>query len=367
MSAGPSVAVDWDITLQTIQEEKCVLFLGPDLFTRPDGKRLEQQLTEYLDVDNNPDILKYYQEEDLFLFSSKAAKTKTYYKLKAFFQQEFPHVEALFEKIAQIPFHFIITVTSDQKLQSVFEQLHLKSKSDFYWKNYSPTTKTKIPARDNPLIYNIFGSVERQESMVLTHNDLFDYFSSVLGERSIPKELKHCFNDAHNFIFLGIPFDKWYLQLLLRMLSLHDDSEFMRFAANQAVDPELASLCLQHFRIEFLPTKADVFIEELYNHCQQAGILRKAPENRTSIIDQLKELLAQDKMNKVFEQLREFFEQLGDLGADFLDDVLLLKNRHRRLMKRIAQGIIDNNDSNLESNKIRKSLMELLNEAKTLE
>lgn len=362
-----ALSIDWDFTLDTIREGKCILFLGPELYTTKDGKKLEEAMLAFLQYPNNEDILNYYKEEDLFLFKSKGAQTKTYYKLKNFFQQSFPEAEKILEKIAQIPFQFIISVTPDHKLNKVYDRMNYKNKSDFYWRNHSSTTKVKLPSKDSPLVYNLFGTTELQESMVLTHNDLFDFFHSIFGERSMPKELKHVIQKAHNLIFLGIPFRKWYLQLLLRILSLHNDSEFMRYAANQSLDEDMASLCRQQFSIKFLPEKVSEFIDELYIRCEKVGMLKEVSAGSTSISESVLQLVAYDKIDEALNQIKEFLENLGEYGIDLLDDIILLINRHKRLNKRIMQGIIGFDEAELESNKVRKSLLDLVSEVKALE
>lgn len=361
------LSIDWDFTLDTIRDGRCILFLGPELFTTTSGKKLNESLLEFLQHPENDDILNYYPAEDLFLFKNKGAQTKTYYKIKNFFQQSFPEAERVLEKIAQIPFQFIISVTPDNKLTEVYDRMNFKSKSDFYWKNHSSTGKVKLPAKDSPLVYNLFGTTEMQESMVLTHNDLFDFFSSIFGERSMPKELKHVIQKAHNLIFLGIPFQKWYLQLLLRILSLHNDGDFMRYAANQAIEESMASLVNQQFSIKFLPENVEGFVDELYNRCETEGMLKEVSAGKPSLSKRILELITNDNIDEALDRLKEFLENLGEHGADLLDDIVLLTNRHKRLKKRTMQGVIDSRDADVETNKVRKSLLELLNEAKSLE
>lgn len=367
ISSNDALGIDWEFTLDTIREGKCILFLGPELYTSSSGKKLDELLLEFLQFPDNSDILNYYPSDDLFLFKNKGAQTKTYYKIKNFYQQSFPETEELLEKVAQIPFELIISVTPDNKLNKVYDRLNFKNKSDFYWRNHSSTTKVKLPSKDSPLVYNLFGTTEMQESMVLTHNDLFDFFNSIFGERSMPKELKHVIQKAHNLIFLGIPFNKWYLQLLLRILSLHNDGDFMRYAANQKMDKDMESLCDQQFKIRFLPENVGGFIDELYTQCKAKGILKEISTGKKSLSDVIHDLVSKDRIDDALARLKEFLEALGEYGEDLIDDVLLLINRHKRLNKRKLQGIIDHKDAELETNKVRKSLLDLLNEAKTLE
>ncbi|MFK7808290.1 MAG: SIR2 family protein [Saprospiraceae bacterium] len=362
-----TMGIDWEFTLDTIREGKCILFLGPEVFTSSEGKKLDEAMLDFLQFPNNPDILNHYPEEDLFLFKNKGAQTKSYYKIKNFYQQSFPEAEKILEKIAQIPFQFIISMTPDNKLTKVYEKLNFKSKSDFYWRNHSSTTKAKLPSKDSPLVYNLFGTTELQESMVLSHDDLFDFFNSIFGARSIPKELKHVIQKAHNLVFLGIPFHKWYLQLLLRILSLHVDSDFMRYAANQSVDEKMAALVGEQFSIKFLPENVSGFIDELYKKCEEEGILKEASVGKKSIYDMVVELVTKDRIDEALVRVKDFLESIGDYGLDLLDDIILLTNRHKRLQKRMTQGILDFSDAEVETNKVRKSLLDLLNEVKTLE
>ena len=52
---------------------------------------------------------------------------------------------------------------------------------------------------------------------------------------------------------------------------------------------------------------------------------------------------------------------------ELADDVILLTNRQKRLEKRIMRGIIGSSEAEVEKNKVRKSLLDLVKEAKALE
>lgn len=359
--------IDWDFILSTIEDEKCILFLGPEIFTDREGNRLEDRLFEYLDVDHNPDIQTCYREDNLFLFNSRARKTKTFYKLKNFYQQEFPESREVFEKIAEIPFHFIVQVTPDKYISKVFDELNVKHNFQFYWRKKPPDPNLKTPTARVPLVYNMLGCVDRQESMVLTHNDLFDYFESIFSRNSMPERLKKIIKEANNFIFLGISFDKWYMQLLLRILYIHNDFNFVRYASNQAFDEAIRTFCFEQFKIEFVPNKIHEFVHEVYTRCLERDIVRKFNEEKQSPIAHLINGVAEDRIKEVLSEFRTFLLELDERGEELLDDVILLTNKFSRLDKRIRQGIIDEQDATIKSNKIRKELLELLHEARPLE
>lgn len=359
--------IDWDLTLDTILAGKCILFLGPEVFATPDGKTLDQQLIEYIGAENDPDV-KIYQD-GLFFFRIKQKRTETYLKIRRFFQQgDFPEAEALFEKIARIPFHFILTITPDSRLAKVFEQLNLKYKSDFYWKKQPADHQAPLPTIQKPLLYDMLGSIEKPESLVLTHDDLYDYLESIFQSQGMSDRLKdHIINEAQSIVFLGLPFDRWYMQLILRVLHLHKDEEFMRFAAVQELTHEVKTLCKDQFKINFVPHNIESFIEELYQRCEARDELRSTEAEQSSLMDQLRTLLAKDRIEEVLKRFVEWLDTLGDQGLDLLDDVTLLAGRRRRLGRKMTQGILSEQEAGLEMNKIRTSLLSLINEAKTLE
>ncbi len=363
MNQSQNVQIDWDIIIETIKAEKCILFLGPEIFTDEQQQPLEQQLVNYLHINGDPKIRVY--DDGLFFFRERALKTLTYYRIKNFYAQSFPRAETLLEKIAQIPFHFIIFTTPDKKMAEVFQRLNLKHSFDFYWKNQAADERIKVPTSASPLVYNFFGCIDRQESLLLTHDDIFDYFESIFQGKTLASELKHhLVREADNFIFLGIPFDKWYMQLLLRILHMHKEEEFVKYASNLVLDNEIKTLCYDHFRINFIPNKIEMFIDEIYKRCDQAGILRKAGEQKPSIIDQMTDWVARDEIDRVFHAFVELLDKVGDKGDDLREDLTLLMNRHRRLQKKVNQGIVEPEQADRESNKIRKNLLELIKEAK---
>lgn len=360
--------IDWDFIIETIKDEKCILFIGPEIFRDRAGRSLDEQLGEFLDATHTPDIQTYYQQDGLFLFTSGAKKTTSYYKIKSFYHQSFPSAEALFSKLAKIPFHFIISITPDSKCVEVLEREGVPVKFDFYWKKQPAGDTVKTPVAKAPLVYNMFGSVSRQESMVLTHDDLFEYFESIFQENNMPEKLKLNIKNADNFIFLGLDFEKWYMQLLLRILYLHNEKyEFMRYAANQQISDQLKTFCFQQFKIEFVSKKIDDFVEDLAQRCAAAGLVREHKEQNISVTEQLLKWLSEDRTDEVFEEFTTFLESHGDSGKELLDDLILLANRHKRLQRKQNLQVVDSREAELESNKIRLSLLELINEAKSLE
>ena len=358
--------ISWDIILDTIRAEKCILFIGPEIFAPDPNIRLSDTLSKFLKLEED-DGIRFY-DDDLFYFKERQKKTITYYKIKQFYNQNFELTESLFHKIAQIPFHYIISINPDKKLKETFDTLEFKSNFDFYWKKHAPNNPNIAkPTMEMPLIYNLFGSVDNYESLVLTHNDLFDFLESVFQAKSMPDQLKHNIQDADNFIFLGFEFDKWYMQLLLRILKFHSNEDFLKYASNQLMEEDLQEMCREHFNINFVKDDIAVFVNTLYKKCKDSSLLRTKKNKGESVIAKLKAELAKGNVALVLKKLEEFLQGLGEKGEDLLGVQLLFSSRFNRLQKRILNNVIRPEDENIEMNKLSLDLLALIEEAKTLE
>lgn len=360
--------IDWDVIVQTIREEKCILCIGPEIFADGKGKKLEDLLLTEFDIPNNPDIRNYYPQDGLFLFKTEEAKTRFYYKLKRFYDGSFPSAENLLAQIARIPFHLIINLTPDNLLCRVAEQEGLPCKADFYWKNRSPVNSAKLPSRQSPLVYNLFGSIYERDSLVLTYQDLFDYFDSILGARSMPTELKKIISETDNFIFLGIQFERWYMQLLLRVLSKYNDRDsFLRYASSFNVDEHIAVFCKEQFRITFVQENISEFVGKLLAECQKEGIERKAGVKPASVLKGIRDLIAKADTDNAVQKLKEYLESCGERAEDLCDEALLLAERNNRLQRRLRNGSIDERDAEVKRNQIMEALLGLIRQAENLE
>ena len=79
--------------------------------------------------------------------------------------------------------------------------------------------------------------------------------------------------------------------------------------------------------------------------------------NFKEFIGQLRKYLAEDKLNLVLQQLQTFLK-----NSPQLDQAILQTARYNDIRGQINTGIISHENANMEKNKIRKALIELLNE-----
>lgn len=349
--------IQWDFIVDKIRQEQCVLVLGPEVNTvNENGTTSREALLEHLDVANNANIYQYYPDDEFFLFDDAYKRTLVCHQIKSFYQSLRPN--RTLALLTQIPFHIYLTVTPDSLLQRTFDEKAFHYQSGYYKRHKDPNV-IKSPSRKNPLIYNLFGSVESEESIILTHDDLFEYFKSIFAQRSMPDKLKIQLQEVKNFIFLGLPFDKWYMQMLLRELEIHNRQyEFTRFAAGQSVTEQISTFCLDQFRINFISRNIFDFVRQIRQLFDESELRQPTVEGNSGL-GQVRKLVGQGDTEAAIDLMEDLVE-----NTDLENDLLQLAGRYRKYRKRALKGILSFEEQRLQENQLTASLLELTVEAK---
>jgi hypothetical protein len=94
-----------------------------------------------------------------------------------------------------------------------------------------------------PLVYHLFGQMNRRESIVLTEDDYFDYLIGVTKHDDIiPPAVVRAWND-NALLFLGFQVDDWNFRVLFRSIMNQEGREKRKKKPHVAVqiDPEEGS------------------------------------------------------------------------------------------------------------------------------
>lgn len=362
--------MDWDLILNSIEEKKCILFIGPRLLEcEQEGTLTEMQIAIQAHLQGK--YMHYYEQDELFLFENRTQREKAYRQIKIFLQNQ-TIAPTFYQQMMAIPFQMVINFSPYLNPEISFPKMEIPYPFDyeFYHKNANVATEIK-KTENHCWVYDLFGSIKASESLVLTYDDLFSYVSAILGEKPLPLAFKDTLKNAEYFIFLGFPFEKWYMQLLTRLLhAICGGAE--NNVIWQAVQEKVASkeeinenilLYEQDLKIEFISEAkgAKDFIRQLHQICEEKHLLRvlsEETEKNTSITVQLKELIEENKIMEVIKKLMEIF-----ISNDEQSDMLtLLSNRNNRNENRFIQGVLDEKDYNLEKNKIIQALLTTINE-----
>lgn len=324
---------DYEDILDILEDSgHCVLFIGPQLLKNETNQTLEKSLHEYLEVqkDDHQLIRAFYEDDGLFLLKEENYRRRLVRQMRKFWQQPHPKADSLLQKLAQLPFPMIVSLNPDNLLQRAFDEKKQNFRSDFYFrqKPYNPFVK---PTKEQPFLYKMLGDLDQSDSLVLTHKDLFSYLESVFAGKSMSPDLRKYIQDAHTFIFVGLPFEKWYMQLLLRVLyHISAKLEKLEQYASLPETETIHGIFEDEFKIKFVPSGGEEFIEKLYDLCEKEGKLKPVPKEnqRTRYRRLLQE--SQDKLRA--DRIVE--------GIDILQDIL---TAHLPM----SEGL--NNDLNLQS------------------
>ncbi len=293
----------------TIQQEKCVLFLGPEICRSTDGTPLYRLIAEQL----VPYAKTHYERDDLFFFDKPIQRSEAWQDVIAPLYQNSAVQEEIYRCLADIPFHLIISLSPDFRLKNTFDQQKLPASFAYFNKDRTDQNVPR-PAKDMPVIYNLFGSCEDEDSLILTHDDLFDFLSAIMGQNLLPNTIRTALlpENVRNLIFLGFQLDKWYIQLLLRLLRLSQHrARFRTYAADAVANAEDRAFCVDNFDIIFTTEDSLNLIRTLHEKCKESRIIRTAapkisytPEKREYVLE---------KMKKQDEALQLLNEKIGRL------------------------------------------------------
>lgn len=345
-----------DDLVEDIREQKCILLIGPEVI-QIQGKPLLKYVYEEVLKTHRDDILYYYEQDSLFLFQNEKAKFNVSRQLRRIYNQlDFPG--EVYRKILEIPFHLIISLSSDNYLANAASgaQYGVPHHFHFFMSNGEANDEVPEPDRNTPLIYNISGCITEEESLVLDYEDLFQLLRTALGPDGLPTNLRKKLKDARSFLFLGFDFEKWYSQLLLQLLT-GDRKGRQKFAINTRTGENTARDFLLHqFSLEFLGNDQALF-NELYARCATEKLLRQLKQPMAvdaEAIANLKTLVGENKLEEVLETLDRV-----SVGAEYNDWSLTLKRRYKDWNQKKHNGTLRPWEED-EINRITEDVLKLI-------
>jgi hypothetical protein len=315
---------DWNTLIWSLQRQNCILFLGPAInSTGQDNSpvQLTRQLTQELaselgeeNSDPNADLPTVAHR-----YSEKLSRTDLSRVAQSFYQAHSGDRSEVLTKLAALPFYLAVTSCHDELLASAFREQKKTPQTEFY--NFrGPTPRNlEIGSIDRPLIYQLYGSVEDPNSLVLTDFDLIDFLVAIVSKdpplpQSISAELQ---KSGKSLLFLGFGMKQWYLRILLHVLrSAGAETRSFALEALDAVAPVLDERTIlfykKGYRIEIFNDDSTAFVQELHNRYIAAGGAASKPDKGAGIPDlpPPKVFLSYSRpdrefVGKVYEELRK--------------------------------------------------------------
>ncbi len=334
--------------------ENSVLVIGPEVMIDSEGKSLIQSFSERFAQRNKSLIRHYFECDNLIRPRNKLTQISIQKNFADFYKDSFPEsVNNLYKKISQIPYPLIISINPDMKLNVFFTELKTELNTsenpadkkfdftfDFYIKGKN-RFENEDPSINKPYLFNLFGCYTEPESLILSYDDLFDYLKNALSG-CLPLSVSNKLRDAVNITFLGFSFDKWYFQLLAKLLTQFDEKyEMLRYAAPDLSSSEnISHICQNNFEITFVGPDTNNFVNELYFHCYKKGILRGAPVIDKGKIFNPEIFVSYRRINESEALANKLYEAANEKGYNIIYDKTSLKfgGRVKEFMERIGWG-----------------------------
>jgi hypothetical protein len=261
--------INWTATKYAIQHERTILFLGPKAILSTE--QLEEQnkfLTQTLE--NNPrEVISFHEQDGFLIFNNENAKDNLIYTFSDFYKKDFTN--PLLSQLAAIPFHLIVSVLPDKTMNNIFKTANYDFQHSYY--NRKQLRNVEPPTKDKPLLYNLLGCVEDDETLILSHRDLYKTLRAIDHGETFPKTLKSTIQKAQNIIFLGFDDERWYMPFVLHLLELDKNPRSyysalngLKDAMNKAIVQPDKLLYHSKFKMQFVNQNMSEFVETL---CQQ--------------------------------------------------------------------------------------------------
>ncbi len=336
MSSATAATTNWKIPLDRIKKQKCALILGPDLATSSTGKTHQEALADFLNTNSSLDSA--LTSEELFPFSNAqpALRLEAQMEVQQFFEQL--AYDELYTQLAEIPFHLIISLSPDSLMYQGLEISGRDFQYGYYRKGMNPSNIPEPPSQDKPLLYQMLGRFEEEDSLILTYNDLFKYIKGIFGNYSLPEQLQLSVNSCNYFIFLGVQYEKWYLKLLLQLLDLHEQEKLIDACHNPQLQREMEGFYTNYLSIKFVQSDVHQFISGLHKAWKdQQG------QKESRVDEQLEDKIAARIRSGAIDQA---FDLLSRMDASQHKDVLckqMSQGEDDRLWLVLSEKLIVNN------------------------
>lgn len=354
---------DWNELIKSIRRERCILILGPGAILDKTETPLYEKLCKNLAKEVKAEFSG--RPEDLFSFMETLRKRERWLNLRAdlleqVYKDSVPH--SIYEKLAFIPFSLVISTSPSKFIYQAFQENGIESQFAYY--NYRKNQSDQddlLPQKNNPLIYNLFGSIQDENSLIFTHDDMFEFLFSLLGTRKLPLGIQEEVANAFNFLFLGFDFENWYLKILLRLLQSHKkEISYAQPWNTEQLQNETITFYQQNFKVSFIGSDISKFLDKLYRKCLGANMLRLSTKQKgkPNIAEQVKKIMKSGETEKALDILDDYL--IAKKDSDLLHQITLLHGRLSRLKKSKQKGTISTSEAELELNKISEAILEIL-------
>ncbi len=352
--------IDWKDLYRDLKEDRAILVLGPEFYSS-DGLSPKEKLYAHLIKRPDHGILHFYPSNGIFLFQSE--KYKTYAQREA--AEYYKSIEAepdVLQHIIDLPFRMVINTSPSQKLCKKYKERIGACQCDYYsWKPQKKKQEISEPDKNTPIIYNLFGSTEHHESLVLDFEDIFDHLKFLLNNINVPDTIRSVLNETESFIFIGFHLQKMDTQLLFRYLNMKEhcfDDRKKNYTTRSFIDETSESFFCKQFNIKYYGAPVE-FIREMHEKYFES-IAREDEEmlRQTSIKKTTQYYIENDNIDRALDILTLYTIKNE---TDIIDPLILIKAAYARFNYLYNKRLERPDILGIERAKIQARILELLN------
>jgi len=349
---GPEWDKKFRSILTDIRLQKCVILVGPEAIHWAD-QPLHKVLRKHLFETCPAEIAHYYERDESYLFRDKIAKEDIQREVSLFYKDHNLNTgvkESLLLNLARLRVHMVLSMNPDSFLSDMAYKYGLIHRFAYFQHGGAAVVDIESPTADMPLFYNLCGALERDSSLVLDYDDLFSLLSSLFGSPGLPPRLIVELRQAKHFFFVGFNFDKWYSQLLLRLLS--GEKAIRKFVIDRSSKTDNTTLFLvKQFGIEFIDDEA-AFLSEIFRRAEEEGLMRDILKPDSSESIKIRHLLRNGDIPGAI--------QLLNTKSTWADAGIMISARYMDLLNREARRVLDSRERALEYNRIVDAILETI-------
>ncbi|OQP40683.1 hypothetical protein A4H97_13750 [Niastella yeongjuensis] len=354
------IRIDWEDLYRDLKDHRAILALGPEFYSS-DGLSPKEKLYQHLIKKPDHGILHFYPNNGIFLFQSPKYKSyaqrdaSEYYKTIEPEPEELPH-------IMDLPFRMIINTSPSQKLFKKYKERIGTCQFDYFsWNPHKKYQEISDPDRNTPLIYNLFGSTEHFESLVLDFEDIFDHLKSLLNNVNVPDTIRSVLNETDTFIFIGFHLQKMDTQLLFRYLNMKEhcfDDRKKNYTTRSFIDDSSESFFCKQFNIKYYGAPVE-FIREMHkSYFESIAKEDNYMIRQTSIKKLIYHYIEEDNIDRPLDILTLYTIKNE---TEINDQLILIKSNYSRYNYLSNKRLERFDVLEIERTKIKARILELLN------
>ena len=285
----------WKKLIRDLHEGRCILMLGSGLSgIKKEGQwqSLSTAFSEYLATQLDEEGIKYEKGQEknlpyisqLFMTIEDVRRIDLEDEAKDFIKSNTTEIPPIYHQLAQLPISLVINTSfDDNNIEKAFNRTGKSCHSHFY--NFKRKSLERINSEkisiNSPLIYNLFGAIDKTESMVLTDEDQLEFVHNVVRENpGIPEQVLEQFDHSKTYLFFGFNLEHWQFRLLLESLNLKEGNQTHAPNGLQPLSGITKKIFETRFKFHFIDRGMVEFLAELTQRYGDFAAVNKIEEKR---------------------------------------------------------------------------------------